>query len=587
MYILKNAFRNVYRNKGRTILTAIIIIAIAFSSCVALSIRQAAQTAREDVLEGLSITAQISLDRTAMMKQKSSDDADSGSESSDNKENFAKKMGASSLSVKEMQTYAGAESVKDFYYTLTSSVNGSGIEAVQSSSSLKNRQSTADSSTGSDETADKKQSATTDAAQSTGSETGGPGGMGGGPGGMGGGPSMGTQGDFTLIGYSSDSAMTAFADGTSKITSGQVFQENTSEPECIISTELAEYNSLAVGDTITVTNPNDETETYTLKIVGIYENSASGVQEGGNIGFSTSSDPANQILMSYTALKAITDTSAKSATTTTNDFGLEQSSALNAHVSGTYVFETVEDYEAFEDQARARGLSEDYTVSSRDLEQYEKSLTPLETLSKIAGYFLIVILAIGAVIIVVLNVLAARERKYEIGVLTAVGMKKKKVAAQFISEILIVTLMSVVIGGAAGALSSVPITNALLASQITATQEAGESREQNFGRPSDMGAPPEMQQNTDDKSSATDEAQADSGTASDNAADNSQKAQSDQKGEKSSRRASYISSVSSAVNLKVLAELLGITVLLAAAGAAVALIAIMRYEPLKILSGRD
>ncbi len=585
MYILKNAFRNVYRNKGRTILTAIIIIAIAFSSCVALSIRQAAQTAREDVLEGLSITAQISLDRTAMMKQKSSDDADSGSESSDNKENFAKKMGASSLSVEEMQTYAGAESVKDFYYTLTSSVNGSGIEAVQSSSSLKNRQSTADSSTGSDETAEKSQS--TDATQSTGSEKGGPGGMGGGPGGMGGGPSMGTQGDFTLIGYSSDSAMTAFADGTSKITSGQVFQENTSDPECIISTELAEYNSLTVGDTITVTNPNDETETYTLKIVGIYENSASGVQEGGNIGFSTSSDPANQILMSYTALKAITDTSAKSATTTTNDFGLEQSSALNAHVSGTYVFETVEDYEAFEDQARALGLSEDYTVSSRDLEQYEKSLTPLETLSKIAGYFLIVILAIGAVIIVVLNVLAARERKYEIGVLTAVGMKKKKVAAQFISEILIVTLMSVIIGGAAGALSSVPITNALLESQITATQEASESREQNFGRPSDMGAPPEMQQNTDDKSSATDEAQADSGTASGNTEDNSQKAQSDQKGEKSSRRASYISSVSSAVNLKVLAELLGITVLLAAAGAAVALIAIMRYEPLKILSGRD
>ena len=171
--------------------------------------------------------------------------------------------------------------------------------------------------------------------------------------------------------------------------------------------------------------------------------------------------------------------------------------------------------------------------------------------------------------------------------LTAVGMKKKKVAAQFISEILIVTLMSVIIGGAAGALSSVPITNALLASQITATQEASESREQNFGRPSDMGAPPEMQQNDDDKSSATDEAQADSGTASDNAADNSQQAQSEQKGEKSSRRASYISSVSSAVNLKVLAELLGITVLLAAAGAAVALIAIMRYEPLKILSGRD
>ena len=571
MYILKNAFRNVYRNKGRTILTAIIIIAIAFSSCVALSIRQAAQTAREDVLEGLSITAQISLDRTAMMQQNASDDT----ESSDSKENFAKKMGEASLSVEDMQTYAKAESVKDFYYTLTSSVNASGIEAVQSSSTVKNRQSTTDT----------ESSESTETTQSTGSEKSAPDGMGGGPGGMGGGPGMGTQGDFTLIGYSADNAMTAFADGTSKITDGQVFAENTSEPECIISTELAEYNSLAVGDSITVTNPNDETETYTLKIVGIYENSSAGVQEGGNIGFSTSSDPANQILMSYTALKAITDTSAKGATTTTNDFGLEQSSALNAHVSGTYVFETVEDYEAFEDQARALGLSEDYTVSSRDLEQYEQSLTPLETLSKIAGYFLIVILAIGAVIIVVLNVLAARERKYEIGVLTAVGMKKKKVAAQFISEILIVTLMSVIIGGAAGAVSSVPITNALLASQITATQEASESREQNFGRPSDMGAPPDMQQSDSDKSSTADDAQSQSDAASDS---NSQKAQTSQTdNEKSSRRANYISSVSSAVNLKVLAELLGITVLLAAAGAAVALVAIMRYEPLRILSGRD
>ncbi|MBQ6380494.1 MAG: hypothetical protein IJJ41_02690 [Clostridia bacterium] len=64
MYIFRQSFRNVIRNKGRTILTAIIIIAIAFSSCVALSIRQAAQTAREDVLCSLHITAPSSLERT-------------------------------------------------------------------------------------------------------------------------------------------------------------------------------------------------------------------------------------------------------------------------------------------------------------------------------------------------------------------------------------------------------------------------------------------------------------------------------------------------------------------------------------------
>ena len=559
MYIIKNSFRNVFRNKGRTVLTAIIIIAIAFSSCVALSIRQAAQTAREDVLSDLSITAQISLDRSKMMKESSSD-----SDSSD-KSNFAKRMGESSLSVEDMETYATAESVKSFYYTLTSSVNAEDIEAVESSSSVTNKQIESESEESSDSKSDSSQSAMQPPSDS---------GMQGG--GMGG-PMMGTQGSFTLIGYSSDEAMTDFVSGTSKITSGQVFSENTTDPECIISEELAEYNSLEVGDTITVTNPNDEDESYELTVVGIYSNSQSGVQTGGNMGFSTSQDPANQILMSYSALKVITDKSAEGATTTTNDFGLEQSSALSSNISGTYVFETVEDYEKFEDEARELGLSEDYTVSSRDLESYEQSLKPLETLSKIAGYFLIVILAIGAIIVVVLNVLSARERKYEIGVLTAVGMKKKNVALQFVSEILIVTLMAAIIGGTAGAVSSVPITNALLESQITASQEASSSMQENFGRPSDMGAPPEMQQSSDESEQ----------TESSETAENTEASESRSEQRGQFGRAEYVSSVSKAVNLKVLAELLGISVLLAAAGAAVAVTAIMRYEPLKILSNRD
>ena len=285
--------------------------------------------------------------------------------------------------------------------------------------------------------------------------------------------------------------------------------------------------------------------------------------------------------MSYTALKAITDKSEESATTTTNDFGLEQSSALRANVSGTYVFETVEDYESFEEQARALGLGDDYSISSRDLESYESSLTPLETLSKIAGYFLIVILAIGGIIIVVLNILSARERKYEIGVLTAVGMKKKKVAFQFICEILIVTLMAAIIGGAAGAVSSVPITNALLETQITASQEASSNMQDSFGRSSDMMTPPDMGDfNPGDMPSQ------DSSTQSEEADSNSADTQTTKSASRFGR-AQYVDSVSKAVNLKVLAELLGISLVLAAAGATVAVTAIMRYEPLKILSNRD
>ena len=57
---------------------------------------------------------------------------------------------------------------------------------------------------------------------------------------------------------------------------------------------------------------------------------------------------------------------------------------------------------------------------------YEQSAQPLENLVKFEGYFLIVILLIGAIILIVLNVFATRERKYEIGVLSAIGMKKAR-----------------------------------------------------------------------------------------------------------------------------------------------------------------
>lgn len=62
---------------------------------------------------------------------------------------------------------------------------------------------------------------------------------------------MGTQGDFTITGYSSDSAMKDFVDGSSSITEGEMFAEGTADNTCVISSELASYNDLAVGDTIT------------------------------------------------------------------------------------------------------------------------------------------------------------------------------------------------------------------------------------------------------------------------------------------------------------------------------------------------
>ena len=78
---------------------------------------------------------------------------------------------------------------------------------------------------------------------------------------------MGNQGDATVVGYSSDEAMTEFLVGTSTITEGEMFEEGTEEYTCVISDELATYNELEVGDTIVVVNPNNEEESYELTIL--------------------------------------------------------------------------------------------------------------------------------------------------------------------------------------------------------------------------------------------------------------------------------------------------------------------------------
>ena len=303
---------------------------------------------------------------------------------------------------------------------------------------------------------------------------------------------------------------------------------------------------------MTVVNPNNEEESYTLSIVGIYNNSQSTATSSEVMqGFSSANDPANRIYMSYHAVELISEASSQTAVISTDETtGMETTTAIPSQVSGTYVFADVESYYAFEDEVRELGLDETYTVSSADLTSYEQSLLPLENLNQMAGYFLAVVFGIGAIILVVLNIFNVRERKYEIGVLTAIGMKKSKVAAQFLVESFVITIIALLIGAGIGAVSSVPVTNTLLASQIEAQSHQMMQAESSFGRPTGnkemIGGKGQPMANID-----------------------------------------YISSVTSATDFTVLMQLLGIGMILTLAASAVSIIFIMRYEPLKILSNRD
>lgn len=539
MFLFQNALKSITRNKLRNILIGIIVLVIAVSACTALSIRQAAQTAKEDTLSQMTITAQISFDRTQAMEQMAQPDMENGkpdqapdADTSFDRRNFDFDiLQGSSLTLEDYIQYAQAQSDGDSYYY-------SGAFSLDATGDLLPYGTEED-----DEESDESSETSQDFSMQP------PGGMENGfPGG--GERFQVNTGDFAITGYSSYDAMLSMfgEDGSYMITDGEMFDETSEELTCIISNELALYNNLSVGDTLTLCNPQCEDEMYTLTISGIYTNSASSSEENNRFSMN---DPANNIYMNYTALSAIADASSEADNTTTDSSGEEQSAALNITLAFTYTFTNIEHYEQFEEQVYELGLSEDYTVSSSDLTAFENSLTPLETLSTTALWFFLIVLIVGGIILVTLNIFNLRERKYEVGVLTAIGMKKSRVAVQFVIELFLVTFVSIMIGTAIGAAVSVPVTNTLLSGQIEKNEQSNASVSENFGfDPGQLNGGPMAQ--PDD-----------------------------------SPAASYVNSVSSATNLTVILQLVGVGILLTIVSSLAALISIMRYEPLKILSSRS
>lgn len=140
-------------------------------------------------------------------------------------------------------------------------------------------------------------------------------------------------------------------------------------------------------------------------------------------------------------------------------------------VSAKYFLKDPSMLKDFEAELRAQGLDEYYLVST-DEAGYEKVVGPVEGLKKTSLTFMIIVLIFGAVILVLLSSIAIRERKYEIGVLRAMGMKKRKVALGLWSEMLLITACCLIIGFAAGSVSAQPVSDMLLSEQIESAKAA-------------------------------------------------------------------------------------------------------------------
>lgn len=423
MFIFKNAWISIIRNKGRNVLIGVIILVIACACTITLAINNTASDLINSYKSAYAKELTLTFDRQSMMQDFDIRGEEGREQAKEKFENIA------SYTIEDVKSFAEAKHIEDYYYTYSFSLNGNNIDKVEIE---------------------------------TDSKFGGFGGFGGGGrGGQFGGSSM----DFTLTGYSSLDSMSEFINGTYTITEitetawDIAFDGNY----VFINEELASYNELSLNDKIILEDENGKT--YEFEIIGIFEDN----EESEDSMMSMFSNSANTIVTNADALVNID---------TEND-------DINGSVNPTFIIDDYSNAEAIQTELYELGLDETYIVETNQ-ELAESGVSAVKNVKSFATTFLIITLLIGGIVLFILNMINIRERKYEIGVLRTIGISKLKLTMQFVIELLVVAFVALIIGAGLGATMSKGVSNSLLSSEIESSTNSMYEMQNNFGGPGGM-----------------------------------------------------------------------------------------------------
>lgn len=499
MYIFKNAYLNIVRAKGRNILIGIIIMAITIGACITITINKSG-TNLVNVYHD-SNPLEVTLNLNSMLYRDATEEE---------KEAF------NLLTVEQITNIGNLEVVDGYYYTLQSDLNSDAIEPI-SYDDLFTKPS---------------QKSETDNNNSDNHKM----------------PEGGMKianSDFNIIAYSNISYSEDFVNGDKKIIDGAMIDKDNTNNEIVISEELATENSLSVGDKIVFINTNDETITYELEIIGIYEivNDTSTNSGKGKMMTNTS----NQIITNLTVLNNII----------TDDGTDNTSYTFSSNISSAFYID-YENLTTFTTKVRELGISDFYDIKTNE-DEITNTLEPIKNISNFSFTFLIVILIVGAIVLTIINLFNIRERKYEIGVLRAIGMTKSKVTLQLVSEIFIVALVALIIGTSVGSILSQPVGNYMLKNEIENYATSQNNIKDNFG--GDNFNRPGFD-SFEEKDASNDKSSTQVNT------DN------------------YVSSLEVHTDIQTIIQLFGISLLLTILSGGVAVMFINKYEPNKILQNR-
>ncbi|MCP7748462.1 ABC transporter permease [Listeria monocytogenes] len=424
MNFFKRAWLSMKARKGRSVLQLIIFTVVCVLILSGFTIQSAADKASELAREQLGGTVTLTVDREKQMQAMRDEAASSDSSSTESKPQFE----SSPIDVSDANELAKLNHVASYNYYSSTQALASGFDPIESSG---------DTSSSSDET-------------STTTETQGPGGGQGGP--------QMVDADLSISGLLDSATSTDFEAGTSELTSGvAITSADKDKNVAMVEENLAEENDWKVGDSFTVTSSDGNTK-VTLKIVGIYKTTDSGSDMAQNFSFL---NPYNKVYVPYTVANAIKGSNYK-----------------NTVDSAVYTMDDAANISAFEKEAK-KVDSIDWDTFKLDANDtlYQQMIGPINSVASFSKNVVYIVSIAGALILGLLVMMQVRDRKYEMGVLLAIGEKRGKLIAQFFVEILIVALVSFGLAAASSHYVAQLAGNQLLAQQNSSTNETTTSTE--------------------------------------------------------------------------------------------------------------
>lgn len=234
-------------------------------------------------------------------------------------------------------------------------------------------------------------------------------------------PAMITEGLYTRHQAVLDSSLDIkFLNGTYKLEEGRHIKPNDFYTT-LISKELADKNNLSVGDEImfsTELDVGNEIDS-TFKIVGIFSGTEGTTKEA----ITPDSIPAN---CGYVDISSIDEL-----------YELKGYDYLDVYTHSPE--EAKELMETIKNLPDVKGKTFTFNINTED---FDLVTTPLSSFGSMVDTAVLTITVIGMLVIVLFLVLWTRNRKKEIAVLLAVGRGKAEIVGQFLTENILIAILS-------------------------------------------------------------------------------------------------------------------------------------------------